>query len=103
MVRSRNAKAVELEKLGAEIVTGSLTNYAELTNALKDVKRVYYYYPFTPSLLNGTKMFVRAATAQNIKAVVNIEQWLAEFDNQSSVHTHQIKEAYKVFEQSEHS
>lgn len=100
LIRSRNAKATELEKLGAEIVIGSLTNYAELTNALKGVKLVYYCYPFMPGLLDGTKMFVRAATAQHIEAIVNMGQWLAEFNNQKSVHTNQIKEAYKVFEQS---
>jgi uncharacterized protein YbjT (DUF2867 family) len=101
LVRSRNAKAVELEKLGAEIAVGDLTNYADLTNALEGVKHVYYCYPFMPGLLDGTKMFVRAATAQNIEAVVNMGQWLAEFDDQRSVHTNQVKEAYQVFEQSE--
>jgi NAD(P)H dehydrogenase (quinone) len=100
LARSKNTKAVELEKIGAEIAIGSLTNYAELTDALKDIKRVYYCYPFMPSLLESTKMFVRAAIAQNIEAVVNMGQWLAEFDNQRSVHTNQVKESYKVFEQS---
>jgi NAD(P)H dehydrogenase (quinone) len=100
LVRSKNAKAVELEKLGAEVAIGSLTDYAELTNALQNIKRVYYCYPLTPGLLDGTKMFVKAATAQNIEAIVNMGQWLAEFDDQKSVHTNQVKESYKVFERS---
>jgi NAD(P)H dehydrogenase (quinone) len=94
-------KAIELEKLGAEIVIGNLTNYADLNNALKGINYVYYCYPFMPGLLDGTKMFVRAATDQNVEAVVNMGQWLAEFDNQKSVHTNQTKEAYEVFDHSE--
>lgn len=100
LVRSRSTKAVELERLGAEIVLGSLSDYANLTNALKGIKRVYYCYPFMPHLLDGTKMFVRAAVEQKVEAVVNMGQWLAEFSNQTSIHTNQTKEAYKVFEQS---
>jgi len=100
MVHSRNAKASELENLGAEIVVGNLADYADLTKALKDVKRVYYCYPLIPGLLDGTKTFIKAAKEQNIEAIVNMGQRLADFDDQKSVHTNQIKESYKVYEQS---
>lgn len=101
LVRSKNAKALELEKLGAELVVGNLTDYADLTRALRGVSRVYYCYPLIPGLLDGTKTFIRAAQEQRVEAVVNMGQWLAEFDNQKSSHTNQIKAAYQAFAHSE--
>lgn len=99
-VRSRNTKALELEKLGAEICIGNLTDYTDLCNALKDVQRVYYCYPFIPHLLENTKLFIRCAKENNIEAIVNLGQWLAEFDKQKSIHTNDIKASYIEYEQS---
>ena len=99
-VHSKNGKALELENSGAEIFVGDLANYADLTEALQGVRRVYYCYPFMPNLLEGTKTFIRAAKEQNIEAVVNMGQRLADFDDQKSVHTNQIKESYRIYEQS---
>ncbi|MDE3145641.1 MAG: NmrA family NAD(P)-binding protein [Bacteroidota bacterium] len=97
-VRSRSAKALELEKMGAEIAPGDLTNYDDLKNALSDVKRVYYCHPFMPNLLGNTKTFIKAAKETNIEAVVNMGQWLAEFDDEKSIHTNETKAAYYLFE-----
>ncbi|MFA5300269.1 MAG: NmrA family NAD(P)-binding protein [Lutibacter sp.] len=99
-VRSRNARALELEKSGAEIFIGDLTNYAQLSTALKDTKRVYYCHPFMPHLLENTKIFIKAAKENNTQAIVNMGQWLAEFDNPQSIHTKETREAYNLFEQS---
>jgi len=100
LVRSRNAKALELEKLGAELCIGNLTDRNDLNNALKDIKRVYYCHPFIPNLLENTKLFIECAKENNIEAIVNLGQWLAEFDNQKSVQTKDIQSAYKEYEQS---
>lgn len=99
-VHSKSSKALELESLGAELFVGDLADYADLTEALKDIKRVYYCYPFMPRLLDGTKTFIRAAKERNIEAVVNMGQRLADFDDQKSVHTNQTKESYRIYEQS---
>ncbi len=99
LVRSRNARATELEKRGAELIIGSLTNYNDLSNALRGVRRVYYCHPFIPNLLANTALFIRVAEEQGVEVVVNMGQWLAEFDNQKSNHTNQIKETYKLYEQ----
>lgn len=101
LVRSKNAKALELEKLGAEICIGVLTNENDLNNALKDVKKVYYCHPFIPHLLDNTKLFIQCAKANSIEAIVNMGQWLAEFDNQKSIHTIETQKAYHLFEQSD--
>lgn len=98
-VRSRNAKALELEKLGAEIFIGDLTNYAQLSSALKDTKRVYYCHPFMPHLFENTKLFIKCAKENNVEAVVNMGQWLAEFENAKSIHTVETRKAYELFEQ----
>ncbi|MFZ2451656.1 MAG: NmrA family NAD(P)-binding protein [Methylovulum miyakonense] len=100
LVRSRNAKALELEKLGAEISIGNLTNANELNSALKNITRVYYCHPFVPHLLQNTKLFIQCAKENNIEAIVNMGQWLAEFDDQRSVHTNDIKASYIEYEQS---
>lgn len=98
-VRSRNAKALELEKSGAEIFIGNLTDYTQLSMALKDTKRVYYCHPFMPHLLENTKLFIKCAKENNIEAVVNMGQWLAEFEDAKSIHTIETQKAYKLFEQ----
>lgn len=100
LVRSRNAKALELEKLGAEICIGNLTNANDLNSALKNITRVYYCHPFIPHLLQNTKLFIQCAKENNIEAIVNMGQWLAEFDDQKSVHTNDIKASYIEYEQS---
>ncbi|MBL7909432.1 MAG: NmrA family NAD(P)-binding protein [Bacteroidia bacterium] len=100
LVRSKNEKALELEKSGAEICLGTLTSYNDLSNALKDINRVYYCHPFIEHLLENTKLFIQCAKENNIEAIVNMGQWLAEFDNQKSIHTLETKKAYHLYEQS---
>lgn len=100
LVRSRNAKSLALEKLGAEIYIGNLDNEHELNRALKDITRVYYCHPFIPHLLQNTKLFIQCAKANNIETIVNMGQWLAEFDDQKSLHTNDIRASYLEYEQS---
>lgn len=101
LVRSKKEKALELEKLGAEICIGDITSEKDLNNGLKDVTRVYYCHPFIPHLFENTKLFIKCAKANNIEAIVNMGQWLAEFDNQKSIHTIETQKAYQLFQQSE--
>ncbi len=44
-VRSRNARSLALEQLGAEIALGEFDDYAALQQALAGVGSVYYCYP----------------------------------------------------------
>ena len=100
LARSRNEKIYHLEKLGAEIVLGDFTNYEDMRRVLHGVSRVYYCHPFIPNLLKNTKTFINAAQEAHVEAVVNMGQWLAEFDDQKSIHTIETKKAYAEFEQS---
>lgn len=99
LVRSRNVRALELERSGAEIAIGDLTSFDDLNNALSDVKRVYYCHPFMPHLLENVKTFIKAAKENKIETVVNMGQWLAEFEDQKSIHTKEMRAAYRLFEE----
>jgi uncharacterized protein YbjT (DUF2867 family) len=100
-VRSKNKPAaLELEKMGAEIVSGDLQNYDDLKRGLAGVNRVYYCYPFIPNLLENTKKFVRAAEENAVESVVFMGQWLAEFDDQKSIFTNETRAAYDLFDES---
>ncbi len=99
-VRSRNRRALELEKLGAEIAIGEFNNYRQLKNALNGVERIYYCYPMMKGMPENVRLFIKAAKESNIEAVVFMGQWLAEFDDQKSLLTNNIKESYRLFEES---
>lgn len=99
-VRSKNKMALELERLGAEIVLGDLQNDNDLKKGLEGVNRVYYCHPFIPHLLENVKKFIRAAEESNVESVVFMGQWLAEFENQKSVMTNETRTAYQLFEES---
>lgn len=100
LVRSKNDKALELEKSGAEISVGSITNENDLNKALQGVKRVYYCHPFIPHLYDNTKLFIKCAKANKIEAIVNMGQWLAEFENQKSIQTIDTQKAYQLYAES---
>lgn len=101
LVRYKNVNTLLLQNLGAEICIGNIANKNDLNKALKDIKKVYYCHPFIPNLLKHTKLFIECAKENNIEAIVNLGQWLAEFDNQKSIHTKDIQASYKEYEQSE--
>ena len=99
-VRSRNAKAQELEKLGAEVALGTFSNYEQLSKALDGVQRVYYCYPIMKGMPESVSLFIKAAEAYNIESVVFMGQWLAEFPNQKSLLTNDIKKCYGLLARS---
>lgn len=99
-VRSRNQRSLALANLGAEISLGEFNNYEQLKDALTGIETVYYCYPIMKGMPAAIEMFINAAKATEVKAVVFMGQWLAEFDNQKSVLTNDIKKAYRLLEDS---
>ena len=104
-VRSRNAKALELEKLGAEIALGTFDNYDQLKAALTGVQRVYYCYPIAPKMPENVALFIKAAKETGdprtgIEAVVFMGQRIAEFADTGSVLTNDIRTTYGILEKS---
>jgi uncharacterized protein YbjT (DUF2867 family) len=100
LVRSRNKKALELEKLGAEIAIGEFNNYGQIKNALKDISNVYYCYPMKKGMAEDVAIFIKAAKEMNTEAVVFMGQWLAQFEGQESILTKSIQQSYKLLQES---
>ena len=99
-VRSRNTKALALEKLGAEIAIGEFNNYDQIKAAIAGVTAVYYCYPIKNGMVEDVTKFIKAAQETNLQTTVFMGQWLAEFPNQKSILTNNIKAAYKLLETS---
>ncbi|GAB3740313.1 NmrA family NAD(P)-binding protein [Spirosoma lituiforme] len=100
-VRSRNAKATELEKLGAELAIGSLDNFQQWQRALVGVNRVYYCYPMMKGMPENVTVFIRAAKEAGLEAVVFMGQRIAEFADTGSLLTNDIRTTYRLLEQSD--
>ena len=75
-VRSRDARALALEKAGAELVIGNLLDFRDLRKALAGVQRAYHVPPFTPNLLEGSMLFALAAEEAGLEVVALMSQWL---------------------------
>ncbi|MBO9730721.1 MAG: NmrA family NAD(P)-binding protein [Chitinophaga sp.] len=99
-VRSANQKARALAQLGAEIAFGELGNYEALLEALTGVTKVYYNSPYLPGMIENVALFIKAALASGVESVVFMGQWLAEFDDQKSLHTNHVKIACQMFSES---
>ena len=96
--RSRNRKAMELEKLGAEVAIGALNSLPQLLNALKDVRKVYYNHPIMPGMAENVEIFIHAAEISKIEAIVFMGQRIAEFDDTGSALTNSVRQSYALFE-----
>ena len=100
-VRSRNKRALELERLGAEIALGEFNNKQQLKAALNGVGSVYYCYPMKKGLVEDIALYIEAAREADIYATVFMGQWLAEFEDAPSLLTRNIQKAYKLLEESQ--
>ena len=83
LVRKEDERSEELERLGAEIVTGDLRNFSSLRAATKDVSRAYFVYPIGAGLIESTAYFAQAAQDAGIGAIVNMSQISAREDAKS--------------------
>jgi NAD(P)H dehydrogenase (quinone) len=95
-VRSRNAKALQLEKLGAEIAVGNFNDKEQLKQALTGVGNVYYCYPLKPGMVNDVALFIEAAKAANINSVVFMGQRIAEYPDTGSAFTAELRQSYEL-------
>jgi len=99
-VRSKSDKANELQRLGAEVIVGTFDNINDIKRALTGVSTVYYCYPLKRGMVDDVKLFIKAALASGIKAVVFMGQRIAEFADTGSVLTNNTREAYNLFQES---
>ncbi|MEO7769033.1 MAG: NmrA family NAD(P)-binding protein [Ferruginibacter sp.] len=99
-VRSKEAKALELEQKGAELAIGNFDNYEALRKAVEGIDSVYYCYPYKAGLNKDAALFIKAAKDAKVKTVVLMGQRIAEYNDTGSRLTNDIREAYKLFEAS---
>ncbi|MFE9886301.1 NmrA family NAD(P)-binding protein [Streptomyces scopuliridis] len=79
-VRQDDARADSLRRAGAEVFVGDLLNMADVTAALKGVRRVYFSMSLSPYYLDAVGLMAAAARAQgDIEAFVNISEFEQSF------------------------
>lgn len=74
-VRTNDARAAALKKMGAEIFVGNQFDFRDLQVALKDVQRAYHCPPFAQNLLHNVMMFCLAAEEAKLEAMVLLSGW----------------------------
>jgi NAD(P)H dehydrogenase (quinone) len=99
-VRSKNEKALALEKLGAEIALGDFDNKQQLQKALEGIHNVYYCYPYKSGMAKDVALFIDAAKEANINSMVFMGQRIAEFADTGSAMTADVRKSYDLLKSS---
>lgn len=99
-VRSKNEKALALEKMGAEIAIGEFDNYEQLKIAMMGIDKVYYCYPYKAGMPKDIELFISVAKETTMNAVVFMGQRIADFDDTGSSLSNDIRKCYKLLENS---
>jgi uncharacterized protein YbjT (DUF2867 family) len=74
LVHQEDDRSASLAAAGAEIVTGDLLNFHDVSTAMRGVSGAYFTYPITPGLLDATVIFAQAAVDAGVRSVVNMSQ-----------------------------
>ncbi|MFD4475351.1 NmrA family NAD(P)-binding protein [Streptomyces sp. NPDC058471] len=77
LVRSDDARAAALRKLGAEVVVGDLREITDVLAAVRGVRRAFFTYPVTGGLLDAAGAFAAAARRAGLERVVEVSQLAA--------------------------
>lgn len=77
IVRSEDARAGALRRLGAETVVADLYDPEGLASALRGTARAYYCPPIQPHMIHAAAAFAVAAREARLEAAVTLSQWLA--------------------------
>jgi len=71
MVRRRDERCAELEKLGADVIVADYGDYPSLLAALDGVKHAYFCYPVAAGIVEATARFAAAGRERGLAFVVN--------------------------------
>lgn len=100
LVRSKSKKALELEKLGAEITLGTFDDRSQLTKALQGIQNVYYCYPYKSGMAKDISLFIEIALQAKINSVIFMGQRIAEYGDTGSSMTSEVRLAYDLLKAS---
>jgi len=80
LVRREDARSETLAELGADVIAGDLTRFADVATAIRGADGVYLCYPVATGLLDATATVAQAAAEANVGTVVNMSQVSARRD-----------------------
>lgn len=84
LVHKEDERSVALAELGAEIVTGELTDFNSVSDAMEGISTAYFVYPIqVPGILEATAYFIQAALEQNVGHIINMSQRTARRESPS--------------------
>ena len=77
LVRRQDERSIALEKAGADIALGDLTDPESLTQAMHGVQRALFLPAFSPYMTHMAVAFADAARTARLESVVSLSQWTA--------------------------
>lgn len=94
-VRSDDARAQALRDIGAEVFVGDLLNLADVVQALRGCRRIFFTMSLSPYYLDANLVMIAAALKEeNIEVLVNIseiEQTYMTFEHMSASKAHRLQ------------
>ena len=78
LVRREDDRSRRHETAGAEIVIGSMEQWADLETSLNGVQRDYFCPPLEPGALRRATLFAAAAQEARLEFVAVLSQWVAD-------------------------
>lgn len=101
LARRADPRSDQLQRLGAEVVIGSLEDLEDLSAAMIGVKRAYYCPPLEPGTLRRAALFAEAAREAKLESVVALSQWLAD-PQHPAIHSREKWLSDRVFQWTPH-
>lgn len=101
LARRADPRSDQLQRLGAEVVIGSLEDLEDLSAAMIGVKRAYYCPPLEPGTLRRATLFAEAAREAKLESVVALSQWLAD-PQHPAIHSREKWLSDRVFQWTPH-
>jgi NAD(P)H dehydrogenase (quinone) len=75
LAHREDERSKRLEKMGAEVLVGDLLKLNYVRTALGGIRRAYFVYPLSPTLVQATVIFAQAAKEAGVEIVANMSQW----------------------------
>ena len=74
LVRQQDTRSDGLAALGAEVVTGDLSDFISVSAAMKGITHVLFIYPVAPGLIESATYLCQTALEEKVECIVNISQ-----------------------------
>jgi uncharacterized protein YbjT (DUF2867 family) len=99
-VRKLDYNALLLKEKGAEVAFGTFDDEMALQNAMIGITSVYYCYPYKTGMPEDVNLFIKLAKNASVDSIVFMGQRIAQRSDTGSKLTNDIRESYKLLEQS---